>query len=353
MDQEGRRVVLTGTGMPTPVGPDAVSSREAPGKDRGRLVAVARFDASRFATRIAAELEGFDLARDLRGDPTRWERHGQRATTALAVASRAIKDAGLFGGRDIHRSRFGVYLGSSEDLRRARHRIPQRGGRISGPGRIVPVANALRAWARAMAEARTTAVVQRYLDELDGDSSAEPIVRALLDRAVRRLHMLCATLLYKSYPRLTQPPLNLQADELLGAVVERLLKALRNARPRTVRQLFALANQHMRWELNDVARRLDEQPATVDVREELVPSPVTSGSGLTPDSLRMLQAIDALPEDERETFDLVRVQGLTQSEAAEILGVTIRTVRRRLDRSVLFLTQQLDDLRPGGEPPSP
>lgn len=203
-----------------------------------------------------------------------------------------------------------------------------------------------------MAESHTTAVVQRYLDELVGDSPTEPIVRALMDRAVRRLQVLCATLLYKSYPRLTQPPLNLRADELLDAVVERLLKALREARPQTVRQLFALANQHIRWELNDLARRLDEQPAVVGLCEELVPSQVASGSGLTPDALRMLKAIDALPEDERETFDLVRIQGLTQAEAAEILGVTIRTVRRRLDRSVLSLTQQLDDLRPGGGPSS-
>ncbi len=77
-----------------------------------------------------------------------------------------------------------------------------------------------------MSEEHTTAVVQRYLDELAEDSPAEPIVRALLDRAVRRLHLLCATLLYRSYPRLTQPPLNLQADELHGAVAERLLKML-------------------------------------------------------------------------------------------------------------------------------
>jgi hypothetical protein len=45
---------------------------------------------------------------------------------------------------------------------------------------------------------------------------------------------------------LTLPPLNLQPDELLGAVVERLLKALREVRPQTVRQFFTLANQHMR-----------------------------------------------------------------------------------------------------------
>ena len=107
-----------------------------------------------------------------------------------------------------------------------------------------------------MSDDHTTAVVQRYLDELAGDSPAEPIVRALLDRSVRRLHLLCAMLLHRSYPRLTRPPLNLQAEELLGAIAERLLKALREARPRTVRQLFALANQHLRGELNDLARRL-------------------------------------------------------------------------------------------------
>jgi RNA polymerase sigma-70 factor (ECF subfamily) len=107
-----------------------------------------------------------------------------------------------------------------------------------------------------MDEERTSAAVQRYLDELTGDAPAEPVVRALLDRAVRRLHLLCASLLHRSYPRLTRPPLNLQADELLSAVVERLLKALREVRPATVRQFFALANQHMRWELNDLARRL-------------------------------------------------------------------------------------------------
>src|SRR5215472_15303652 len=148
-----------------------------------------------------------------------------------------------------------------------------------------------------MSEEHTTAAVQRYLDELAEDSPAEPIVRALLDRAVRRLHLLCATLLYRSYPRLTQPPLTLQAEELLGAVTERLLKAMREVRPRTVRQFFALANQHMRWELNDLARRLDEQPVAVELQEGLVPSPTGSASGLSPEGHRMLQAIGNLPDE--------------------------------------------------------
>ena len=204
-----------------------------------------------------------------------------------------------------------------------------------------------------MNDERTTAVVQRYLDELAGDSPAEPIVRAMMDRAVRRLHLLCARLLFRHYPRLTAPPLNLQVDELLGAVAERLLKALREVRPGTVRQLFALADQHMRWELNDLARRLDDQPAAVELYEGLVPSPASSGSGLTPEGRRMLEAIGDLPEDEREAFSLVRIQGLTQLEAAEVLGVSTKTVQRRVNRALLTLEEELDDLRPAGEPPRP
>ncbi|HJZ53604.1 MAG TPA: sigma-70 family RNA polymerase sigma factor [Gemmataceae bacterium] len=202
-----------------------------------------------------------------------------------------------------------------------------------------------------MDEEPTTAAVQRYLDQLAGDTPAEPIIRALLDRAVRRLHQLCATLLYQSYPRLTRPPLNLQADEMLGAVVERLLKALREARPANVRQFFALACQHMRWELNDLARRLDERPAAVELGDQPVPAPASSGSGLTPDGHRMLAVIGNLPEEEREAFDLVRIQGMTHAEAARLIGVSVPTVKRRLSRGLQSLAAALGDLYPDeGDP---
>jgi RNA polymerase sigma factor (sigma-70 family) len=192
----------------------------------------------------------------------------------------------------------------------------------------------------------TTAVVQRYLEALAGDQPAEPIVRALLDRSVRRLQVLCGNLLYRHYRRLTLPPLNLQPDEMLGAVVERLLKALPSARPQTVRQFFGLVNQHVRWELNDLARRLDEQPAGEELDEERVPAPPGSGSVLTADGRRMLEAIDRLPEEECEVFGLVRIQGLTHGEAAEVLGVCAKTVQRRLNHSLMLLAKELDHLRP-------
>src|SRR5262245_11882738 len=204
-----------------------------------------------------------------------------------------------------------------------------------------------------MSDENTTAAVQRYLDALAGEAPAEPIIRALLDRSVRRLHHLCAALLHRSFPRLTRPPLNLRADELLSAVVERLLKALREARPGTVRQFFALAGQHMRWELTDLARRLDKQPAVVELRDAVVPAPASTDSGLSPEGRRMLEAIDSLPEEEREAFDLVRIQGLTHGEAAEVLGVATKTVQRRLDRGLRLLTERLGALGPGAAPPGP
>ncbi len=192
----------------------------------------------------------------------------------------------------------------------------------------------------------TTAEVQRYLHELGGDAPSEPVVRALLERAAARLQVLCATMLVRQYPRLTHPPVNLQSEEMLSAVVERLLKAMREVHPETPRQFFALANRHMRWELNDLARRLDQQTRAVGLYEDAVPAPETSGSMLGPNAIRMLEAIDDLPDEEREVFELIRIQGFTQSEAAELIGVSPKTVQRRLNRGLLTLSEQLSDLRP-------
>jgi RNA polymerase sigma-70 factor (ECF subfamily) len=64
------------------------------------------------------------------------------------------------------------------------------------------------------------------------------------------------------------------------------------------------------------------------------------------DGRRMLESIDCLPEDEREVFGLVRVQGLTHGEAAEVLGVSAKAVQRPLNRSLVLLTKELDHLRP-------
>ncbi|HEY4260765.1 MAG TPA: sigma-70 family RNA polymerase sigma factor [Schlesneria sp.] len=64
------------------------------------------------------------------------------------------------------------------------------------------------------------------------------------------------------------------------------------------------------------------------------------------DGLPMLDAIDHLAEDEREVFSLIRIQGMTHVEAAEITSVASKTIKRRFNRSLIPLSKSLSDLRP-------
>jgi RNA polymerase sigma-70 factor (ECF subfamily) len=63
----------------------------------------------------------------------------------------------------------------------------------------------------------------------------------------------------------------------------------------------------------------------------------------------VLETIEGLPEDEREVFDLVGIQGLTHVEVAAVVGVSEKTVQRRLNRARLLLAERLADLRPDQE----
>ena len=50
-----------------------------------------------------------------------------------------------------------------------------------------------------------------------------------------------------------------------------------------------------------------------------------------------------LPEAEREVFDLLWYEGLTQAEAARVLGVTDRTVKNRWRSAKLELQRVLGE----------
>ena len=74
-------------------------------------------------------------------------------------------------------------------------------------------------------------------------------------------------------------------------------------------------------------------------------APASSDSGLSHGARRMLEAIENLPDGEREVFSLVRIQGMPQTEVAELLGVSAKTIQRRLNRGLIRLTEELCDLQ--------
>ena len=54
------------------------------------------------------------------------------------------------------------------------------------------------------------------------------------------------------------------------------------------------------------------------------------------------QAVENLPEAEKEVVDLLWYQGLKQHEAAELIGVDERTIKRRWREAKLKLSEVLD-----------
>jgi len=53
------------------------------------------------------------------------------------------------------------------------------------------------------------------------------------------------------------------------------------------------------------------------------------------------KAVEKLPEDECETFNLLFYEGLTQEEAAALLEVTVPTIKRRWQRARVLLHESL------------
>ena len=102
-----------------------------------------------------------------------------------------------------------------------------------------------------------------------------------------------------------------------------------------------------------MARRLDERPPDAELRDEMMAAPAESVTGPTADASRILKAIEDLPEPEREAFDFVRIQGMSQAEAAGVLGVSPMTVNRRLHRALQQLAVSLADLYPDDDEDDP
>jgi RNA polymerase sigma-70 factor (ECF subfamily) len=199
-----------------------------------------------------------------------------------------------------------------------------------------------------------TTVIQGWIDRLlAGDETAR---EALLECACGRLSRLARRML-KGYPGVARWE---QTDDVLQGALLRLDRALSTITPSTARDFFCLAAAQIRRELIDLARRHSgpegwgahhasqagriESDARADVLE---PSDFTDDPARLMDWTEFHRQVDALEDDEREVFDLLWYHGMTQAQAAKILGVTERTVKRRWLAARLALSDALD-----GEPPS-
>jgi 3-oxoacyl-[acyl-carrier-protein] synthase II len=109
MQQQERRVVITGLGAVTPLGNDLSSFWDGLIHGRSGVALITDFDCSAIATRIASQVKGFDIESFI--DRKEAKRMDRFVHLALAASIMAARDADL-SVTDANRERVGVFVGS-------------------------------------------------------------------------------------------------------------------------------------------------------------------------------------------------------------------------------------------------
>lgn len=129
------------------------------------------------------------------------------------------------------------------------------------------------------------------------------------------------------------------SDDLTQATLERALKARQQWAPGTRMDSWVLKIMRNCW--IDEARSRARRSRTLAPEEEGVN--VAEEAHGSPDRAHAIdQAMNRLPDEQREVVALVLVEGLRYREAAEVLGIPIGTLTSRLNRARQTLVELLE-----------
>lgn len=192
-----------------------------------------------------------------------------------------------------------------------------------------------------------TTELDRWLDDLRrGDAEAR---NRVIDHACDRLRSLARRML-RGYPGVRRW---CETDDVLQGALIRLHRSLAEVWPESARRFYGLAATQVRRELLDLARHHygpqgnganhhtdggEVAAASPDVRGDL-----PDGLG---DWMAFHECVEALPGEQREVFNLLWYEGLTQPEAAAVLGISLATLKRRWQSARILLHGAME-----GEPP--
>jgi RNA polymerase sigma-70 factor (ECF subfamily) len=199
-----------------------------------------------------------------------------------------------------------------------------------------------------------TLQIERCLARLQAND--ETARKELIDCACDRLERLTRKML-RGWGRVHRWE---QTGDVFQNAAMRLYRSLAETRPATAVDFFRLAALNIRRELYDMAKHYYGprgeganhataawRPAS-DEGESLAWEPV--GADEQPENLaawaEFHAQVDQLPEEERAVFDLLWYQELSQAEAAALLQISERTVKRRWASARLRLHKILEGTLP-------
>lgn len=144
-----------------------------------------------------------------------------------------------------------------------------------------------------------------------------------------------------------------QTDDVVQSSLLRLYRTLADIQPTNAVEFYRLAALNIRRELLDLAKHYygprglgtnyaSTDSPTNDSQAEPVESPAPNDDpGQLAGWAAFHTAAEQLPAEEKEVFDLLWYQELSQAEAAELLNVSDRTIKRRWASARLLLHKSL------------
>jgi len=204
-----------------------------------------------------------------------------------------------------------------------------------------------------MSSENQSTMIEGWLVQLRaGDDRAR---KELLNCACDRLTHLTRKML-KGFSRVKRWE---QTDDVLQNAMMRLYRSLENVQPANAVEFYRLAALNIRRELLDLAkhyygpRGLGANYASVDKGSDQSGAALPFEQQVSDDDAGRLAAwtafhaqVEQLPADEKEVFDLLWYQELTQAEVAALLNVSERTIKRRWAAARLRLHEALDGQLP-------
>jgi RNA polymerase sigma factor (sigma-70 family) len=199
-----------------------------------------------------------------------------------------------------------------------------------------------------MANVSQSAAIEGWLRQLRaGDDQAR---KELLNCACQRLTHLTRKML-KGFGRVKRWE---QTDDVVQNALLRLYRSLAEVQPAGAVEFYRLAAVNIRRELLDLAkhyygpRGLGANYASVEKGPDQSQAELGFDQAAPGDDPGRLAAwtafhtrVEQLPADEKEVFDLLWYQELSQAEAAALLQVSERTIKRRWAAARLRLHETL------------
>jgi RNA polymerase sigma-70 factor (ECF subfamily) len=200
--------------------------------------------------------------------------------------------------------------------------------------------------------------IQVLLERLaNGDESARD---ELIAAAGERLMNLTRSM-KRTYDRVNRWE---QTDDVFQRSIMRLHRALTEVDIADVRHFYRLAATQIRRELIDLTRHYGgPQGMGANHATQMADNPDRSEAavhgaydamdedGGAPQELsawtELHRAIEQLPEEQKEVVELLFYNGLSQTQASELLGVSTRTVKRYWRNAKLSLFEELGGEFPG------